>query len=180
MKKIYLILFITIIASTTSCEKEVSLNDIPTNNCMMLYSTDNGQSIVDEYNLSADIDHYSMMFGNINILGHSFDGVNGIFITEAPIAIIGPKTFGNSLYHEYMTSITVPNSVRVIGEEAFSQCHNLHTVYCKPTTPPKSDNFGYGFSRAVRCIYVPMQSRDAYIAAEGWKKYADKIVGYDF
>lgn len=29
-------------------------------------------------------------------------------------------------------------------------------------------------------IYVPTNSVAAYKAADGWKDYADKIVGYDF
>ena len=33
---------------------------------------------------------------------------------------------------------------------------------------------------AGRMIYVPRQSVDAYKSADGWKDYADYIVGYDF
>ncbi len=29
-------------------------------------------------------------------------------------------------------------------------------------------------------IYVPMVSVDAYKTADGWKEYAELIVGYDF
>ncbi len=29
-------------------------------------------------------------------------------------------------------------------------------------------------------IHVPTASVEAYKAAEGWRSYADKIVGYDF
>lgn len=29
-------------------------------------------------------------------------------------------------------------------------------------------------------LYVPMKSVDAYKQANGWKKYANQIVGYDF
>ena len=32
----------------------------------------------------------------------------------------------------------------------------------------------------VAKIYVPMESVDEYKAADGWKDYAYKIVGYDF
>ena len=31
-----------------------------------------------------------------------------------------------------------------------------------------------------RKIYVPTESVEAYKSADGWSKYADDIVGYDF
>ena len=37
------------------------------------------------------------------------------------------------------------------------------------------DNFNEGCM-----IYVPMEAVDTYKATNGWKDYADAIVGYDF
>lgn len=33
-------------------------------------------------------------------------------------------------------SITIPTSVRSIGEQAFCDCHSLNSIICKATTPP--------------------------------------------
>ena len=82
-----------------------------------------------------------------------------------------------------LTSITIPDSVTEIGYAAFAGCSRLTIAYCKSVTPPTAlfDNRSYlwnGFSQ--NAIYVPMESVEAYKAAEGWSEYADRIVGYDF
>ena len=87
-----------------------------------------------------------------------------------------------------LKSVTIPDSVTLIGEETFFDCIWLESVYCKATTPPtvgsnvfSTDYFiPYG-SGPIGCkIYVPRKSVKAYKSAEGWKEYANYIVGYDF
>ena len=82
-----------------------------------------------------------------------------------------------------LTSITIPNSVTSIGDFAFASCNNLTSVYCKPISPPVAIIQDWitwsAFTRKCK-IYVPRESVEAYKSAEGWKDYADKIVGYDF
>ena len=84
-------------------------------------------------------------------------------------------------------SIDIPSNVTKIRSCAFYRCKNLAIVYCRPTIPPSitlgspSGKWSAFSSNAKgRMIYVPRQSVEAYKSADGWKDYADYIVGYDF
>ena len=77
-------------------------------------------------------------------------------------------------------TITIPDSVTTIGEEAFSCCYSLTSVYCKATTPPMGGSDMFYKNASGRKIYVPMESVEAYKSASGWSKYPSAIVGYDF
>ena len=80
----------------------------------------------------------------------------------------------------WLTSITIGNGVTSIGMYAFESYISLKEVYCKPTTPPTGATSMFN-SNASECkIYVPTASVEAYKAADGWKDYADYIVGYNF
>ena len=82
-------------------------------------------------------------------------------------------------------NITIPKSVSYIENSAFYGCLSLLNVYCEATTPPTAVLFNrqweaFNDNAQGRKIYVPSQSVDAYKAADGWKEYADSIVGYNF
>lgn len=75
-----------------------------------------------------------------------------------------------------LTTITLPASVKEIRPQAFADCPKLQSFYCKATNPPlfeSSNSFN-------ATIYVPMASVDAYKAADEWRSYASRIVGYNF
>ena len=76
-----------------------------------------------------------------------------------------------------LTNITIPESVRSIGDYGL-YCENLKEIYCKPSTPPSLGYYDVFPSSAK--IYVPTKSVNAYKAANGWNKYTNPIVGYDF
>ena len=75
---------------------------------------------------------------------------------------------------------TIGNNVTQIGDAAFANCTNLISVYCKAATPPRGGEAMFTNNAVNRKIYVPRNSVEAYKSAEGWKEYADDIVGYDF
>ena len=93
-----------------------------------------------------------------------------------------------------LTNITIPESVLEIGSLAFGDCSSLKRVYCKRTEPSKqmlernyegyycSSIYWEAFYKTADNIniLVPRESVEAYKLAEGWKDYADAIVGYDF
>ncbi|MBQ5726828.1 MAG: leucine-rich repeat protein, partial [Alistipes sp.] len=81
-----------------------------------------------------------------------------------------------------LTTITIPDSVKTIGDRAFQSCSSLKEVYCKSLNPPSS--LGWHGIFGYRCpelkIYIPHESVDKYKSHPDWKKYADNIEGYDF
>ena len=79
-----------------------------------------------------------------------------------------------------LDSIIIPNSVICISTFAFQNCSSLTSVYCKPSTPPNGGVYMFKDNASGRKIYVPAGSVDAYKTADGWKDYADAIVGYEF
>ncbi|MBQ7963563.1 MAG: hypothetical protein IJ288_03205 [Alistipes sp.] len=79
-----------------------------------------------------------------------------------------------------MKSITIGNGVTSIGDYTFYRCEELESVYCKAKTPPTLESSIFGENPLDPKIYVPTASVDAYKAAEGWKNYADNIIGYEF
>lgn len=79
-----------------------------------------------------------------------------------------------------LTNITIPESVTSIKWNAFNGCTSLESIHCEPTTPPTLGSKALAETSALSAIYVPMESVEAYKAAEGWRDYASAIVGYDF
>lgn len=86
-----------------------------------------------------------------------------------------------------LTTITIPESVTAIEPFAFEACKNLSEVYCPSINPPTASIRwaeepwrAFNDNALGRKIYVPAASVEAYKVAEGWKEYANHIVGYDF
>ena len=75
-----------------------------------------------------------------------------------------------------LKSIILPNSVTQIRENVFSNSW-LERIYCASVNPPGLLDNSIPY---LTPIYVPMESVEAYKAADGWKEYADQIFGYDF
>ena len=86
-----------------------------------------------------------------------------------------------------LTSVTISENVTSIRDRAFYYCENITSVYCKAIIPPtavESGMFGdwaaFDKNAPGRKIYVPMESVEAYKAAQWWSAYADDIVGCEF
>ena len=76
-----------------------------------------------------------------------------------------------------LASVTLPESLQTIRDEAFNACPVLYSMTVKATTPPSVTDkmFGSNSPKTLTAIYVPVGSVDAYKSAEGWKKHADLI-----
>ena len=67
-----------------------------------------------------------------------------------------------------------------IGDAAFKKCVRLEKIYVKSQDCPKLASDAFIDNASSRKIYVPYIVRDRYRKAEGWKEYANNIVGYDY
>ena len=124
--------------------------------------------------LSIDIPESLVVIGDQ--VFYDCSSLTSITIPEGVFSIGGSAFSGCS----NLISLTIPESVVSIGGSAFSGCSSLENVYCKAITPPVAYSSVFSFNASGRKIYVPMESVEAYKSADGWKDYANSIVGYDF
>ena len=104
------------------------------------------------------------------------DSLTSVTIPDS-VTTIGRCAFWSC---DSLTSVTIGDSVTTIREWAFNYCTSLTSVYCKATIPPAGGSSMFHNNASDRKIYVPRESVEAYKNANGWKEYADQIVGYDF
>jgi hypothetical protein len=109
----------------------------------------------------------------------AFSNCTGLTRISIPNSV---TSIGNSAFSgcSGLTSIEIPNSVTSIGNSAFYGCRGLTTLSVKSTTPPSFGSYMLSECSKLTTIYVPTASVDTYKAADGWKDYADKIVGKSF
>ena len=79
------------------------------------------------------------------------------------------KSIGDYAFQDCrsLTSITIPNSVKQIGSCPFSGCNQLKDIYCYATTPPKC-YYSFGDIDNNCRIHVPKGTLDSYRVASGW------------
>ena len=76
-------------------------------------------------------------------------------------------------YSDFLTEVTIPNSVTSIGNATFSGCSRLTTLYSLNTIPPNvavSSTFDTNHYTDVN-VYVPEEALAAYKSAEVWKDF---------
>ena len=74
-----------------------------------------------------------------------------------------------------LTSVTIGNSVTSIGKQAFAECPYLTSATCEASVPPTLDSYDIMASTAIKVIYVPAESVDAYKTATNWSYYSSVI-----
>ena len=103
-------------------------------------------------------------------------GVNGVapvIKLNEGLAVIEQSAFNGA---GIAGEIEIPSTVTEIGEYCFAYT-GITTVICKPTTPPALGIDAFSSDTAGFTIKVPAASVAAYKAADGWKDYANYIVG---
>ena len=106
------------------------------------------------------------------ISDYSFDGSNltSITITNS-IREIGNHAFERCTS---LTNITLPEGLQSIGFDTFRGCSSLATCTCYALNPPLSYHDSFE-GCPLQAIYVPRESVEAYKTAEGWQNYASII-----
>jgi hypothetical protein len=78
-----------------------------------------------------------------------------------------------------LVSITIPSGVTTIENLIFGDCHALVSITVEAEVPPTLNwglySNGDTMMQGGLTIYVPAGSVNAYKAADGWKEYAAKI-----
>lgn len=103
--------------------------------------------------------------------------IDGSIKEVPPEALLGITSIGAYAFYNcvYLTSITVPNTVTIIGEHAFDYCSALTSLIMRPTTPPTLGESALAYTNKLEKIYVPQGTLSAYQNADGWKDYKDKM-----
>lgn len=155
------------------------------------------------YAVGNKVDNYTCIcvvnildFGNVEIIPNNAFGaplvpdnpkrLTGEIIIPSTVKSIGEVAF----LVTKITSVTISNTVSVIGKGAFNGCSLLSTVKMLGSVPPKLigqtdtdgttsyTNFGVVGSEdfGLTEIIVPLGCGNAYKTATGWATYADYIV----
>jgi hypothetical protein len=76
-------------------------------------------------------------------------------------------------------TLTLPENLTLIEYSGLDGCTNLRTIYCKAVNPPSVRDFSLRNIPRDGTLYVPIGSRDAYMAASQWGEFQN-IVETDF
>lgn len=101
---------------------------------------------------------------NSHTFGYCFELISVIIPNS--VESIGSYAFSNCWG---VTSITLPNSVISIGDMAFQECTNLIEIISKNATPATAYNNTFLNIPTTATLYVPIDSKEAYANATGWK-----------
>lgn len=97
---------------------------------------------------------------------------------EMPAGIT--MTAAGSIRNSHLSSITLPASLAILGDDTFQDCPNLTDIYCYATTPPycHSGVWEWGFDRSACTVHVPASAVEDYQGDNGgeWREMG-RIVG---
>jgi hypothetical protein len=100
--------------------------------------------------------------------GEKIDFSNGVIVPEG-VTNIKQYTF----YLKNNNVVTFPTSITTLEKNAFTDCSNLTLIFNSTTPPTFQSSFAY--SNAIKAIYVPIGSGNAYKSATNLSSFGSKI-----
>lgn len=99
-------------------------------------------------------------------------GLADLVVTEG-VSKINEKAF--SYFDLYVVNLTLPQSLKEIGDDAFSLIHNLKTITSKAKIAPRLGQNAFNNIRSIKTVYIPAGSLDSYKKEWGSKfKFKEK------
>lgn len=116
----------------------------------------------------------TMKKGTLGIAAYAFSGYSNLTSVVIPNSV---KTINYCAFQECngLKSIIIPKSVTSIGNSAFLDCKNLTTIISEIATPFAFGDILSSNKYSQTTLIVPKNTKDAYQATDGWKKFT-KIV----
>ena len=137
---------------------------------------------------------YTVASGITTIASHAFRGcsmLTSVVLPSTVTSLLGSSTFENC---SALASVNNPEGVTSLGMYAFSGCTSLmgidlpstmsslgsyclaecsaiDSIVCRATTPPTANGSTFSGVREGTTIYVPGQSIETYLAADGWSTF---------
>lgn len=103
-------------------------------------------------------------------------------VTETGSNASGVSGTGNDIFWDtnHLTSVVIPYSIVKIGAYAFNGCSYVQTIKVQCVEPPIVGTGAFnGINKSTCKLFVSKGSKQAYLAAEQWKDFAN-IIEEDF
>lgn len=103
-----------------------------------------------------------------------YAGLTSITIPSS-VSSIGLFTFN---FCTSLKTVTIPASVSSIGGDVFWACSALTSIYVNRSIPvdlTSSENVFYGVNKTSCTLYVPVDTKTAYQAANQWKDFVNIV-----
>ena len=100
-------------------------------------------------------------------------GMVDLVVTEG-ISKINEKAF--PYFDLYVVNLTLPKSLKEIGDNAFSRINNLKTITSKAPIAPRLGRKAFNKIKSIKTVYIPAGSLDSYKKEWGSKfKFKEKL-----
>lgn len=111
--------------------------------------------------------------GTLGIAGNAFYGYSNLASVVLPNSV---QTINGNAFRECsgLTSFIIPQNVTSIGSDVFRDCNSLTTIISEITSPFNIGDVFYN-NYSYKTLIVPKDTKSAYQAAEGWKKFTNIV-----